>query len=241
LGIIGSLAICTVLYILVAIVLTGIVPYTEFVGVNDPLATALNRMVTADGNIFSIGGFALTPGSAAFIVSVGAIVGLTSVLLVFQLGLPRIFFSMSRDGLMPKSFTKIHSKFKTPYIITIITGIIIASASALTPLAAAAELANMGTLFAFALVCVAVVMLRKSDPNTPRAFRTPGVPWLPAAGVIMCVLLMASLSPITIIRFVAWMGLGVAVYGFYGASHSHIRGEQSVTAEIPVSGSASGK
>ncbi len=207
-GIIGSLLICTVLYIAVAAVLTGMVNYKD-IDIKAPVASAFERV-----------GFV----SAQFIVTVGAIAGITSVLLVMMMGQPRIFLAMSRDGLLPYSFFgAIHSKFQTPYKATILTGIIVAAAASLLPLNILADLTNIGTLFAFALVCTSVLLLRYTDPDRVRPFRCPFSPVFPSLGIILCVLLMLSLPSENWLRLVIWLLVGLAIYFFYGFWHSKLR------------------
>ena len=207
-GIIGSLLICTVLYIAVAAVLTGMVNYKE-IDINAPIASAFEKV-----------GFA----SAQFIVTVGAIAGITSVLLVMMMGQPRIFLAMARDGLLPYSFFgSIHSKFQTPYKSTILTGVIVATAASLLPLSILADLTNIGTLFAFALVCTSVLILRYTDPNRIRPFRCPFSPVFPSLGIILCVLLMLSLPSENWLRLVGWLLVGLCIYFFYGFWHSKLK------------------
>ncbi len=207
-GIIGSLLICTVLYIAVAAVLTGMVNYKD-IDINAPIASAFEQV-----------GFA----SAQFIVTVGAIAGITSVLLVMMMGQPRIFLAMARDGLLPYSFFgAIHSKFQTPYKSTILTGIIVATAASLLPLSILADLTNIGTLFAFALVCTSVLILRYTDPGRVRPFRCPFSPVFPSLGIILCVLLMLSLPSENWLRLVVWLFVGLSVYFFYGFWHSKLK------------------
>jgi APA family basic amino acid/polyamine antiporter len=208
-GIIGSLVICTLIYIAVALVLTGMVPWTQL-GVADPLAAAF-AFVHAD---FSAG-----------IIALGAVVSMTAVLLVFQYGQPRIFFSMSRDGLLPPYFSKVHPRFKTPHITTIWTGIAVASVSAIANINEIVELTNIGTLFAFVLVCVGIIILRKREPNRARAFRTPWVPFIPLLGIGSCLYLMTGLPWVTWVRFVVWLAVGIVLYLGYGYKKSRLRQE----------------
>lgn len=210
-GIFGSLIICTVIYILVAGVLTGMVSW-ERLGVADPLAAAF-AYVGAD--------------VSAGIVALGAVVSMTAVLLVFQLGQPRIFFSMSRDGLLPKYFARVHPKYRTPHVTTIWTGVVVALISAFANINEIVELTNIGTLFAFILVCVGVIILRYRDPDRPRSFRTPLVPWIPIMGILSCGYLMLGLPWITWVRFGVWLLIGVIVYIFYGFRKSRIRHEST--------------
>jgi len=205
-GMIASLIICTVLYVLMSGVLTGIRPYTDYLGDSAAVASA----------------FASRPWAQA-LVSAGALAGMTSVLLVFQLGQPRIFMAMSRDGLLPVYFSRLHSRYRTPYITTIWTGIAVGGVAMFTDIGSLADLTNIGTLFAFSLVCIGVIILRKTDPNRRRPFRVPMVPLLPILGVLMCGALMLSLPILTWIRFFIWLGLGVLIYLFYGKSHSRLQ------------------
>ncbi len=206
-GIIVSLIITTILYIAVAIVLTGMIHYSEL-NVPEPLAKA-----------FSVIGL----NWAAGIVSFGAVVSTTAVLLVFQLGQPRIFFSMARDGLLPQWFAKIHPKFKTPYVTTILTGIFVAIPAGFADIGEAAELTNIGTLFAFVLTSAGVLVLRYTNPNAPRQFKTPLVPLVPILAILSCFYLMLSLPLITWVRFIAWLLIGLLIYFAYGYRHSKLR------------------
>ncbi len=205
-GILLSLGFCTVLYIVVAAVLTGMVSYKEL---NTPAPVAHALMLT---------GFHW--GSA--LVSAGAVAGITSVLLVMLMGQPRIFFSMSRDGLLWPWISKVHPRFRTPYISQIFTGVVVAAFAGFIDIGTAAELCNIGTLFAFAIVCGGVVVLRKTHPELRRSFRCPWVPLVPLLGVFSCVWLMLSLPHITWIRFVVWLMVGLTIYFFYGIKHSHL-------------------
>jgi APA family basic amino acid/polyamine antiporter len=206
-GIIGSLVICTVIYVATAAILTGIAPWREL-GVANPLAAAFS-------------GIGLN--WAAGIVSLGAVVSMTAVLLVFQLGQSRIFFSMSRDGLLPRYVARVHPRFQTPHVSTIWTGVATAAVAAVTNINEIVELTNIGTLFAFAIVCAAVIILRVTEPDRPRLFKTPFVPFVPLLGIAMCLYLMLGLPRITWLRFGAWLALGLLVYFAYGFSHSHLR------------------
>ena len=205
-GILGSLAICTLLYLAVSAVVTGMVPLGQ-IDRNAPLAKA-----------FSDVGL----GFAAGLISMGAIVGLTSVLLVLLLGQSRIFMAMSRDGLMPKAFGKVHPRFRTPHVSTIIVGVIVAVLSGLTPLTVLVELVSIGTLFAFVLVSAGVVVLRRTQPELRRPFRCPWVPVVPLLSILSCGYLMFSLPGITWLRFAVWLVIGMGIYGFYGRRHSRL-------------------
>ena len=206
-GIIGSLVVCTIIYIATAAVLTGIAPWQQL-GVANPLAAAF-------------AGIGLN--WAAGIVSLGAVISMTAVLLVFQLGQPRIFFSMSRDGLLPKYFARVHPRYQTPHVSTIWTGVTIAAVAAVTNINEIVELTNIGTLFAFVLVCAGVIILRRTDPDTPRKFKTPLVPVIPLLGIAMCLYLMLGLPRITWLRFGAWLAIGLVVYFSYGFWHSRLK------------------
>jgi APA family basic amino acid/polyamine antiporter len=207
LGIIGSLLICTVLYVGAALVLTGMIPFTALVGVADPLAAALHY-VKQDW--------------AAGILAFGAVVAMTAVLLVFQLGQPRILMAMSRDGLLGPWFGKIHPKYRTPHVTTILTGVFVAFFSAAANIDEIVQLTNIGTLFAFVLVAIGILILRVREPERPRKFRVPFVPWTPLLGIGMCIVLMAGLPVVTWIRFVLWLGAGLAIYFLYSKRRSRL-------------------
>ncbi len=208
-GIFGSLAICTALYVAVSLVITGMVKYDQ-ISVKAPLAEAF-RAVGSD--------------TIATIISVGALVGLTTVMLVLLLGQSRVFFAMSRDRLLPPAFSKVSERWGSPYRTSIATGVVVAVISALVPLSELAKLVNIGTLFAFVLVAIGVVVLRRKRPDLERAFRCPGVPWVPALSVLLSVYLMLNLPASTWVRFVVWMAVGVVVYFAYGRSHSRLATE----------------
>jgi basic amino acid/polyamine antiporter, APA family len=204
-GMIASLIICTVLYVLMSGVLTGIKKYTVYLGDSAAVATA----------------FASKPWAQA-LVSAGALAGMTSVLLVFQLGQPRIFMAMARDGLLPQYFARIHPRFRTPYITTIWTGIAVGGVAMVTDIGSLADLTNIGTLFAFVLVCLGVIVLRRTDRNRPRPFRVPMVPFFPILGVLLCAALMLSLPIETWVRFVVWLCIGLLIYFLYSVRHSRL-------------------
>jgi APA family basic amino acid/polyamine antiporter len=210
-GILGSLAICTVIYVAVALVLTGMVPWYKL-GVADPLAEA-----------FAYVGEDVSAG----VVAIGAVASMTAVLLVFQYGQPRIFFSMSRDGLLPAAFARVHPKHRTPHVTTLWTGVVVAGVSAFAHINEIVELTNIGTLFAFVLVCAGVIILRYRDPARPRAFRTPFVPVVPLLGIASCVYLMLGLPWVTWARFGLWLLAGLALYFLYGYRKSRLREKEA--------------
>ena len=206
-GMIASLIVCTVIYIGVAIVLTGMVPWNQL-GTAEPLATAFSE---------------LGLNWAAAIISLGAVFATTSVLVVFQLGQPRIFFSMARDGLLPPWAAKVHPKYRTPHITTILTGIFVAVFAGLANINEVVELTNIGTLFAFVIVAVGILVLRRTDPDRVRPFRTPLVPLVPLGAIVSCGYLMLELPLATWIRFVVWLGIGLIFYFLYGVHRSKLR------------------
>jgi APA family basic amino acid/polyamine antiporter len=208
-GILGSLAICTVLYIAVALVLTGIVHYSEL-NVPDPIAVGIN----AAGEHLTW----LRP-----IVKIGAIAGLSSVILVMLLGQPRIFYTMSKDGLLPPIFSSVHPRFRTPWLASALTGAVAMAFAGLLPIGLLGELVSIGTLLAFAIVCAGVLVLRYTDPDMPRPFRTPLVPLVPVGGIAACLYLMLGLPVDTWARLIVWMALGLAIYFLYGKRHSKVQ------------------
>ncbi|MQA87559.1 MAG: amino acid permease [Streptosporangiales bacterium] len=205
-GILGSLGICALLYVAVSLVLTGIVAYPRL-NTAAPMATAL----AATGNRW-----------ATALISLGAIVGLLAVILILLLGQSRVAFAMSRDGLLPTWFARVHPRFRSPYRITILTGLVVAVVAAFTPIVDVAELVNIGTLFAFILVSAGVLVLRRTRPDLPRAFRTPWVPLVPILAVLVSLYLMLNLAGWTWVRFVVWMVIGLAIYFGYGVRNSHL-------------------
>ncbi|MGH7676652.1 MAG: amino acid permease, partial [Gemmatimonadales bacterium] len=212
-GIIMSLVVCTVLFILVAIVMTGMAPWRQL-GTAEPMITALQLT----------GGHPKLLSTARFIVSFGAVVAMTSVLLVFQLGQPRIFFSMARDGLLPPWAARVHPRFRTPHITTILTGVFVAVFAAFANIDEVVALTNIGTLFAFALVAGGVLVLHYKEPARQRPFRTPWMPVTPVLAIGCCVYLMIQLPRLTWIRFVGWLAIGLVLYFAYGYWHSKLRG-----------------
>ena len=224
-GILGSLFICTALYILATTVLVGMVPYTDFMeGGGVSAGEAASRMEEPFGYAFEANGIHW----AANLIRAGAIIGITSVLMVLLLGGPRVFFALARDGLLPSSWAKVHEKFGTPARTTIGTGIAVALVAGFGTLGIAGQLTNIGTLYAFALVCFGVIVLRYTKPHLERPFRVPlsigRFPWLAALGAILCVGLMLSLDVTTILGFFGWMGLGLMVYAIYGIRKSKLFG-----------------
>jgi APA family basic amino acid/polyamine antiporter len=214
-GILLSLAICTVIYIAVAIVLIGIVPYGKL-NVPDPIAVGID----ATG---------LTWFSP--VVKVSALFGLFSTMLVQLLGQTRIFYSMSRDGLLPGLFGAVHPRFRTPHLSTLVTGAVVALAAGLLPIAVLSQLVSIGSLLAFMLVCLGVVVLRRTAPDVPRPFRVPGVPWVPALGVLVCLAQMASLPWATWERLIVWLVLGLVIYFGYSRARAARQRENGL---VPV-------
>ncbi|MBC7162434.1 MAG: amino acid permease [Immundisolibacter sp.] len=203
-GIIASLVLCTLIYIAVTVVLTGIAPYTSL-NVSDPIAFALSRV----GERFAAGATAI-----------GAVAGLTSVLLVMMYGQTRVFYAMSRDGLLPKVFSTVHPRTRTPARTILATGLVIAIAAGMLPIHEVASLVNVGTLAAFIMVSVAVLYLRRAQPDLQRPFRTPFMPWVPILAILSCGYLIASLEAVTLWRFVIWMLIGVVLYFAYARQRS---------------------
>lgn len=204
-GIIGSLAVCTILYVIVAAIMTGIVPFPNFKGVDHPVSLALQ--------------YAGQDWVAGF-VDLAAILGMSTVMLVMAYGQTRILFAMSRDGLLPAKLSEVHPKYGTPYFATWMVGIVFGLIAALVPLDVLAELVNIGTLAAFSLVSLAVIILRKKRPDLHRAFRCPGVPVIPALAIVFCLALMSFLSWHTWVAFVVWIAIGLAVYFLYARQRS---------------------
>jgi APA family basic amino acid/polyamine antiporter len=222
-AIIGSLLVCTVLYIIVTAILTGMIKYTQL-NVPDPVAVALNFV-----------GLKWAPANwlANYIVSVGAVIALTSTMLVFLMGQPRILFAMGRDGFLPPIFAKVHPKFHTPYIPTIISGTIVMLLAGFGDLDSVASLCNIGTLTAFIMVAVGIIILRKKCPESPRKFKVPYVPLFPILGILVCLILIAYLPKVAIIGFFVWMIIGLIIYFNYGIKHTYYKtSEDAVVCNI---------
>ena len=216
-GILGSLVICTILYILVAGVLTGLVNYKQL-NIADPIALGIDQTGVRWGSI---------------LVKLGAICGLSSTMVVMLLGQSRVFFSMSKDGLLPSMFSKVHPRFRTPYLSSIFVGIFVAFFAALIPISVLGELVSIGTLLAFVIVCAGVWALRIKNPDQPRPFKTPWVPATPIIGAVVSLAMMAGLPKDTWIRLVVWLIIGFVVYFTYGQKHSRVQRGEYVTAPTP--------
>jgi APA family basic amino acid/polyamine antiporter len=206
-GILGSLFICTIIYIAFSLVLTGVVHYSNL-NVAAPVAVAIDAMRL----------FWLSP-----LIKIAAVVGLISVMIVQLMAQSRIFFSMATDGLIPKAASKVHPRFGTPYLTTIVTGLAVGVVASLLPIGIVGELASIGTLLAFIIVCAGVLVLRNTHPELPRPFRTPGVPFIPVLGILSCFYLMAGLPKDTWIRLLGWIALGLIIYFAYGIRKSKLR------------------
>jgi APA family basic amino acid/polyamine antiporter len=211
-GIIATLIVCTILYIGVAVVLTGMVPWQSVAGDAAPVVNALKRV-------------SLTPGGhrlnlVRLFVLIGALVGMISSILVFQLGQARVWFAMSRDRLLPDAFSKLHPRFRTPAFATWFAGILVAIPAGVFDVGSFAEMSNIGTLFAFVLVSIGVIVLRYKDPTRHRGFRVPFGPVIPILSTVFCILLMAGLPAVTWIRFFVWLIIGLFVYYFYSRKRS---------------------
>ena len=206
-GILGSLAVCTVLYILVSGTLTGLAPYATL-NVPEPIAVGIER----------VGIPALRD-----LVKIGAVAGLTSVMLVMLLGQPRIFYTMANDGLLPRVFGRVHPRFRTPYVSTLVTGTVAAVMAGAFPITILGELVSIGTLLAFVIVSAAVWYLRVKEPDRPRPFRVPWVPLVPILSIVICFAMMAGLPRDTWLRLLVWMAVGLVIYFTYGRHHSHLQ------------------
>jgi APA family basic amino acid/polyamine antiporter len=214
-GIIGSLIICTILYVAFSWVLTGLANYTEL-RVAAPVAYAIDK----------------TPyGWLKPAVKFAIIAGFTSVILVMLLGQSRVFYSMSRDGLLPRVFSDIHAKFRTPWRSNLLFMVFVSLFSAFAPLSLVGKMTSIGTLLAFVIVCAAVIIMRRKRPDLPRPFKTPLVPLVPILGILVCLAMMASLGVDNWLRLIVWLGIGLAIYFGYSRHHSHMRTEEPVPAK----------
>jgi APA family basic amino acid/polyamine antiporter len=222
-GILASLAICTVLYMAVSAVLVGIVPYQELRGQAAPMVMAIDAAAQRAGG----GALFAARSGLRVLVEVGALAGITSVMLVTMLGQSRIFLAMSEDGLLPGWFGRVHPRFRTPYLGTLITGAFVALAAGFTPIGVLGQLVSIGTLLAFVIVAAGILFLRKKRPDLPRPFRTPWLPWLPLFSIAINLVLMASLPWSTWERLLVWMGLGMLVYFGWGYRHSRLRARRA--------------
>jgi len=221
-GILGSLAVCTILYILVSGVMVGLVPYREMLGSPAPMVVAIRAAEAASGGSGLL-------RLMMMLVELGAIAGLSSVMVVLMMAQPRIFYSMSRDGLLPPFARKIHPRFRTPHITSIITGVIVALAAGFTPIGALGELVSIGTLLAFVIVSVGVIFLRYRRPDLHRPFKTPFVPFIPILSALVSFALMLGLPFDTWLRLVIWMVIGLVIYFAYGYRHSELRKREQRT------------
>ena len=203
-GILGSLLVCTILYVLVSGILTALVPYSQL-NVAEPIAVGIEAT-----------GYTMLTD----LIKIGAIAGLSSVMLVMLLAQPRIFYTMSKDGLLPPMFSKLHPRFRTPHVSTILTGVICALVAGALPISLLGELVSIGTLLAFVIVCGGVWYLRVKEPNRPRPFRTPLVPLVPILGIVICFAMMAGLPGDTWLRLIVWLAVGLGIYFLYGRHHS---------------------
>jgi APA family basic amino acid/polyamine antiporter len=207
-GIIGSLVVCTILFVLFGYVMTGLANYKEFKDSAAPVAIAIEKTPYAW----------LSPA-----ISLAILIGYTSVILVDLLGQSRVFFSMAKDGLLPPVFAKVHERFRTPVQSNLLLGVFIALFAGFVPISVVGEMTSIGTLLAFVMVCLGVLIMRRTNPDAPRSFRTPWVPLVPILGIATCVLMMVSLPWETWLRLAVWLGLGLLIYFGYGQKHSKLR------------------
>ena len=214
-GILGSLAVCTVLFVLFGHVLTGLANYTEFKNSAAPVVIAIEK----------------TPyGWLSSAVILAILIGYTSVILVDLLGQSRVFFSMSKDGLLPPVFSRLHPKFNTPFQSSLLLGLFIAVFAGFVPISVVGEMTSIGTLLAFVMVCLGVLIMRRTNPDAPRPFRTPWVPAVPILGIVVCLVMMASLPWETWLRLIVWLAIGLGIYYGYGRKHSKLRLAQEAEA-----------
>ena len=206
-GIIGSLVVCTILYIGVTAVLTGITPWRQFEGISHPVSLSFQQI-----------GLHWMAG----LIDLAAVVGMLTVMLVMAYGQTRLMFAMSRDGLLPPALSKVHPRFKTPYLATWLVGLVFGLIGALVPLQKLAELVNFGTLTAFGMVSASVIVMRRTHKDLPRGFRCPGVPWIPGVSIAMCLFLLTQLQTLTWLTFAVWVAIGLIVYFAYARKHAHI-------------------
>jgi APA family basic amino acid/polyamine antiporter len=215
-GILGSLVVCTILYVLVSLVMVGLVPYAAMKGSPAPMVVAIRAAEAASGGSSVL--HAMT-----MLVELGAIAGLSSVMVVMMMAQPRIFYSMAKDGLLPPFAKKIHPKFRTPHITSIITGVVVSIACGFTPIGILGEMVSIGTLMAFVIVSVGIIFLRYQRPELDRPFRVPMVPFVPALSALVSLGLMAGLPGATWLRLIIWMAIGIILYFAYGFTHSEVR------------------
>ncbi|MDR2791985.1 MAG: amino acid permease, partial [Tannerellaceae bacterium] len=227
-GILGTLLVCTILYMAFSHVMLGTTPYELFKGHDGiaPVALAIDHM----GEVGADGVFVPAYPWMGKAIVLAILAGYTSVILVMLLGQSRVFYSMSKDGLLPKAFSVIHPKYRTPHKSSLLLMVAVSIFVLLTPARVAGELTSIGTLFAFILVCIGVMVLRRQMPEAQRSFRTPWVPWIPLAGVAACLFMMLFLPLETWTRLIIWMLIGMDVYYFYGSRHSRLRGEKPLSA-----------
>lgn len=221
-GIMGSLIVCSVLYMVFSLVMTGVVNYKEYIGADSiaPAATAVAHMGEMGANVTIVPAFPwLNRG-----IIVAILLGYASVVLVMMMGQSRVFYSMSKDGLLPPLFSHLHKRYHTPARSNLLFMVLISILAGIIPPSVAGEMTSIGTLFAFSLVCLGVIVVRRTQPNAPRGFKTPFVPWVPAAGLVCCIGMMLFLPAETWIRLVMWMLIGIDIYSFYGIKHSVIGG-----------------
>jgi len=220
-GILGSLVVCTILYVAVSLVMVGLVPYKQMLGSAAPMVVAIRAAEEASGGSGLL-------RAMTMLVEVGAIAGLSSVMVVMMMAQPRIFYAMAKDGLLPPFAKKIHPRFRTPHITSIITGVLVALAAGFTPIGTLGELVSIGTLLAFVIVSVGIVFLRYQRPELERPFRTPWVPFVPILSALVSLALMAGLPFDTWMRLIIWMVIGIVFYFAYGYTHSEVRKRDDV-------------
>ena len=221
-GIMGSLIVCSILYMVFSLVMTGVVNYKEYIGADSiaPAATAVAHMGEMGPNGVIIPAYPWLNRGIIFAI----LLGYASVVLVMMLGQSRVFYSMSKDGLLPPIFSHLHKRYHTPARSNALFMVLISVLAGIVPPGMAGEMTSIGTLFAFSLVCLGVIVVRRTQPNAPRSFKTPLVPWMPAAGLVCCIGMMLFLPAETWIRLVMWMLIGIDIYSFYGVKHSVIGG-----------------